>query len=243
MSSLRQSLYRGAKTWLAACYDPWISTGPVLETARWFPAESELLPLLATLRQQALALPLEQLPRFHQLSSTQGAFAWRDGRRWSVLPLRLYGVDLPANQRLLPALKPFLAAHPEVLSAMVSCLESGKHIRPHRGPFRGVLRYHLCLALEQDGGEGCWLRLNGHKHPYRQGASLLWDDTFEHEVHNRTGADRIALLLDLRRGGLPWHADLLSRLVISGVGLYCRLRRRRFERAAAQAEAGASSTP
>jgi hypothetical protein len=68
MSSLRQSLYRGAKTWLAACYDPWISTGPVLETARWFPAESELLPLLATLRQQALALPLEQLPRFHQLS-------------------------------------------------------------------------------------------------------------------------------------------------------------------------------
>lgn len=235
MSTLRQRIYRRAKDWMAEYYGRCVRTGPVLEISRHFAAEPQLRALLPLLRQQALALPLEQLPRFHQLSSTQGRFAWRDGRRWSVLPLRLYGVDLPANQRLLPALRPFLSDHPEVLSAMLSCLENGKHIRPHRGPFRGVLRYHLCLALEQ-GGEGCWLRLDGCDHPYRQGASLLWDDTFEHEVHNRSGADRIALLLDLRRDGLPWHAALVSRLVISSVGLYCRLRRRRFERLAVQAE-------
>lgn len=239
MRTLRQTLYRTAKGWLAACYGRWVTTGPVLDSERWFAAEPELLALFPLLRQQALALPRERLPRFHQLSSTQGRFAWQDGRRWSVLPLRLYGVDLPANQRLLPALRPFLAAHPEVLSAMVSCLENGKHIRPHRGPFRGVLRYHLCLSL-QDDGEGCWLRLAGCDHPYREGEALLWDDTFEHEVHNRSGADRIALLLDLRRGGLPWSGDRLSRLVISGVGLYCRLQRRRFERSVAQAVAPAA---
>ncbi|MEB3265247.1 MAG: aspartyl/asparaginyl beta-hydroxylase domain-containing protein [Cyanobacteriota bacterium] len=229
--ALRQRLYRRVKRSFQAMYDQAVHTGPLLPMERYFPAHVELARLTPLLQEQSRALMphLETLPRFHDLSSTQGRFAYRDGRRWSVLPLRVYGVDLHENQQQLPALAPFLRAHPEVTGAMVSCLESGKHIRPHRGPFRGILRYHLTLhCASGDGAHDCRLRVADRWIPYREGEALLWDDTYEHEVRNRTGGDRIALLLDVRRPELPPALALLSSAVIGGVGLYCRLQRRRY---------------
>lgn len=228
-AGLRQRLYRRAKRAFQLLYDRQLSTGPLLAMERYFPAHAELARLTPLLRQQSRELlpHVETLPRFHELSSTQGRFAYRDGRRWSVLPLRIYGVDLPQNQQRLPALIPFLRAHPEVTGAMVSCLESGKHIRPHRGPFRGILRYHLTLhCAEGDADHDCRLRVADRWIPYREGEALLWDDTYEHEVRNRTGGDRVALLLDVRRPEQPPALALLSAAVISGVGLYCRLSHR-----------------
>jgi len=216
---LRQRLYRRGKALFQGLYDRAIHTGPLLPMERYFPAHAELSRLTPLLQEQARALlpDLEHLPRFHQLSSTQGRFAYRDGRRWSVLPLRIYGVDLAENQRRLPALTPFLRAHPEVTGAMVSCLESGKHIRPHRGPFRGILRYHLTLhCAAGDPQHDCRLRVAERWIPYREGEALLWDDTFEHEVRNRTAGDRIALLLDVRRPGEPPALALLSGAVLAG---------------------------
>jgi aspartate beta-hydroxylase len=231
--------YRLGKQLLQALYDRALSTGPLLPADDHFPAHAELLRLTPLLQQQTRALALEALPRFHEVTSSGGPFAYRDGRRWSVLPLRLYGSDLPANQARLPALIPFLRAHPEVTSAMVSCLESGKHIRPHRGPFRGVLRYHLTLHCPSgDADHDCRLRVADHWIPYREGEDLLWDDTFEHEVINRTAADRVGLLLDVRRSGLPPHLALITAVVIRLAGWHFRRQRRRIEAASAPIGSG-----
>jgi aspartate beta-hydroxylase len=229
--ALDQWFYRSSKQLLHNLYNRAIHTGPVLPIRQYFPAHDELIRLTPLLQEQSRALMphLEALPRFHELSSTQGRFAYRDGLRWSVLPLRVYGTDLPENQHWLPALTPFLRAHPEVTSAMVSCLESGKHIRPHRGPFRGVLRYHVTLHCDSgDASHDCRLRVDHCWFPYREGEALLWDDTFEHEVRNRTDGDRIALLLDVIRPDQPPLLGLLSAVVIRFVGLVCQLRRQRF---------------
>jgi len=53
----------------------------------------------------------------------------------------------------------------------------------------------------------------------------LWDDTFPHEVRNRGDQVRIALLLDIRRRGMPLDMTLLSSVLISAVGLSVRLNR------------------
>lgn len=227
-------LYRAGKQLLQVLYDRALRTGPLLPADVHFPAHGELLRLAPVLQQQTRALALEALPRFHEVTSSGGPFAYRDGRRWSVLPLRLYGTDLPANQARLPALIPFLRDHPEVTSAMVSCLESGKHIRPHRGPFRGVLRYHLTLHCPTgDAAHDCRLRVADRWIPYREGEDLLWDDTYEHEVINQTGADRVGLLLDVRRSGLPPHLEMLTTVVIRLAGLHFWRQRRRIEAASA----------
>lgn len=225
-------LYGRCKRLLHTLYNNAIDTPPILSIEHYFGAHSELANLTSSLQEQSRSLipHLDALPRFHELSSTQGGFSYRDGRRWSVLPLRIYGMDLPENQRRLPALIPFLQSHPEVTSAMVSCLERGKHIRPHCGPFRGVLRYHLTLhCADGDADHDCRLRVDDAWIPYREGEALLWDDTFEHEVINRTSGDRIALLLDVFRPEQPPALALLSAGVIRFVGLVCWLKRQRFQ--------------
>lgn len=218
----------------------------MLPIERFFPAHAELTRLTPLLRHQSKALMphLEALPRFHELSSTQGPFSYRDGRRWSVLPLRIYGTDLKENHHWLPALTPFLEAHPEVTSAMVSCLESGKHIRPHRGPFRGVMRYHLTLhCANGDPANDCRLRVDDRWIPYQEGEALLWDDTYVHEVCNRTDSDRIALLLDVIRPEQPPALALLSAVVIRFVGVLCRLKRQRFLAATGESGPGGGRRP
>ena len=73
-----------------------------------------------------------------------------------MLPLRGYGYDYPANQALIPSLRSFLSRHRDVVSAAVSLFPSGKVLRPHKGPFKGVWRFHLPLYMADLGG---WTQL------------------------------------------------------------------------------------
>jgi aspartate beta-hydroxylase len=90
-----------------------------------------------------------------------------------------------------------------------------------------VIRYYLALSvpLASDGLPGTSLTIDDQEYRLGDGQALLWDDTFVHEVRNRAEAVRIALLLDVRRPGMPRSLELLSRLVIAGVGALVRLRK------------------
>jgi len=73
-----------------------------------------------------------------------------------------------------------------------------------------------------DGKAAAVLTLDGREHHIGDGQAMLWDDTFAHEVHNRSDAVRIALLLDVRRRGMPLDMTVLSRLLIRAVGIVVR---------------------
>jgi aspartate beta-hydroxylase len=108
-----------------------------------------------------------------------------------------------------------------VLSASYSFIAPGKHIPPHRGPFRGVLRFHLGLSMPRgsDGELGAILWVDGEPHRLADGGSLLWDDTFTHEVLNATNDVRIALLLDVWRPEMPADMVALSSLIVAAARL------------------------
>ena len=56
------------------------------------------------------------------------------------------------------------------------------------------------------------------------GDTLLWDDTYPHEVMNATGKVRVALLLDVYRPGMPIDLAVLSSFLIATVGAIVRVR-------------------
>ena len=103
--------------------------------------------------------------------------------------------------------------------AAFSFLAPGKHIPEHRGPFRGIIRFHLGLsgAVDDHGRPGAILRIDGVDHRLADGDMLLWDDTFPHEVWNRTSHLRVALLLDVRRGHLPASLHLLTSVLVTAI--------------------------
>jgi beta-hydroxylase len=99
-----------------------------------------------------------------------------------------------------------------MLTAMISILAPGKHIPPHRGPYKGVLRFHLGLLIPGPPG-ACRIRIDTETRPWVEGRSLIFDDSFEHEAWNDTGSLRAVLFVDFVRP-LPFPLSLLNRVML-----------------------------
>jgi aspartate beta-hydroxylase len=228
----KAGLYDGAMAAMRWLYDRRIQGSSVLPSERYFLNARRLEAAWAGIRDEALTIAdkLQLVPRFHELMPEQRSISANDGRDWRLFVLKAYGADVAANQRRCPQTVALLKSCPEVLSASFSFLAPGKHVPEHRGPFRGVLRYHLGLSMPRDelGRLGAVLWVDGVQHRLTDGGSLLWDDTFPHEVRNDTNGVRIALLLDVWRRGMPADMALLSRLVVGAVWIAMRMRKVAF---------------
>jgi beta-hydroxylase len=126
-----------------------------------------------------------------------GERAVTDGR-WKMLMLHHAGRPVAANRSLCPRTAALLDQVPGLVTANLSVLEPGARIAAHHGIFAGVLRYHLGLAVPAR-DDRCAIRVGGETRHWREGGSLLFDDTRRHEAWNLTAEDRIVLLLDVRR--------------------------------------------
>jgi aspartate beta-hydroxylase len=211
----------------------WIHTPPILEADEWFPEAAQYEERWSELRDEVLPLLPHRadIPRFHELMAEQADISANDGIDWRMLLLRVYGVDQQENLARFPALAELLAAHPHVRTAVISILDAGKHVPPHRGPYRGILRYSLSLVVptDADGAPLSWLRVDEHRVPWREGRGLLWDDTFEHEVRNEGPSPRVALLLDVARPNMPLVPRAIDRVVTGALS-----RSRSLERTVAE---------
>lgn len=209
-------------------YDSRIKTPAVLPTARYFPNARNFIDRWSDIRREAITVAsgLQNIPRFHDIMPEQAAISANDGRDWRMLIMKAYGVDMPQNLRRCPTVASLLAQNPEVISCILSFLAPGKHIPRHRGPFRGILRFHLMLSMPHDesGRPACVMEIDGTQYRLADGDSLLWDDTYPHEVWNRSNEVRIALLLDVWRPHMPYSLTLLSRTIMALVQAWVRFR-------------------
>lgn len=196
------------------------------DTLEEFPEAAELRDHFEEFRAEALKIALgDNLPANHEIMREQTTFFEYDRIPWRMATLRAYSFDYPENLARMPLMADFLKRHPRVVSATISVFPAGKHLRPHRGPFKAVWRYHLAYLVD-DLGEGrtsCELKIDGTRYYLGQGDDLLWDDTYMHEAINRSDKPRIVLLLDVYRRH-PWWLNWFSRwiLVLARLGQRAR---------------------
>lgn len=221
-------LYDQTATLIRWIYDSRIVGPPVLDLVTHFPAGLRFADSWRALRDEAMnvATRLGEVPRFHEIMPEQTAISANDARDWRMFIIKAYGVEVPANQARCPVLASIAAGIPEVLSASYSFMAPGKHIPAHRGPFRGVLRYYLALSMPRlaDGRPGAVLRVADGEYRLEDGDSMLWDDTYSHEVWNESDEVRVVLLLDVWRPRMPADMQLFSRALISIVRAGMRIR-------------------
>jgi beta-hydroxylase len=67
----------------------------------------------------------------------------------------------------------------------------------HRDPFAGSLRYHLGLETPND--DRCFIEVDGQRYSWRDGESVVFDETFIHWAQNGSDKDRIILFCDVER--------------------------------------------
>jgi aspartate beta-hydroxylase len=216
------SLYERTGETVRRFYDRRIQEAPLLDEQRYFPQAQLFRDRWQDIRAEALKVSegrLSQIPRFHEIMPEQAEISGYDGRDWRMFTMKAYGTEVPEHLSQCPVTASIIAQCPSVLSCSFSLLAPGKHIPVHRGPFRGIVRFHLGLSMPRDenGNLGAVLWVDGVPHYLDDGDTLLWDDTFPHEVLNATKDVRIAMLLDVWREGMPADLRLLSNAIVGVV--------------------------
>lgn len=203
-----------------------IDAPPVLDARRDFPNSARFAADWQKIRDEAMAVRLDRVPRFHEIMPEQADISANDGHDWRMFILKAYGVGVPENIARMPTLARRIAECPEVMSAAISFLAPHKHIPRHRGPFRGIMRFHLGLKIPREAGgrPATVMMIDDREHRIGDGECLLWDDTYPHEVLNNADEPRIALLLDVWRPHMPLDLEILSRLIVGTVQLGMRYR-------------------
>lgn len=99
--------------------------------------------------------------------------------KWLSHFLFIYGRRFEKQCSECPETTRLVQEIPGMQTAFFSILTPGKRIPPHKGPYRGVMRYHLPLLVPQQGE--CAIRVHDEIAKFEEGVALMFDDTYEHE--------------------------------------------------------------
>jgi len=187
----------GGRTFFEAGEFPWVAG----VEAEWLSVRKEL---------EALMLRREDIPNFQDVSEDQKVLT--EGEQWKTFWFYAYGEVAPENCARCPETVRVLKKIPGMRSAMFSILAPRKHIPEHRGMYKGVLRYHLGLIVP--GQEGaCRIRVANDVRSWKEGKSLIFDDSHPHEVWNDCDAYRVVLFVDFLRP-IPFPLSLMNRAIV-----------------------------
>lgn len=163
----------------------------------------------------AVMVNVDDLPNFHDISPRQRRIA--GDNLWKTYFFQAFGFRAQHNCDRCPETVKLLKQVPGLKVAFFSILAPGKHIPEHRGKHKGLIRYHLGLKVPEQ-KEDCRIRVDSQFAHWEEGKSLIFDDTYYHEVWNDTDEYRAILFLDIARP-LRFPLSLVNWLVNSVVAL------------------------
>jgi beta-hydroxylase len=210
-----------AGEWLLAPIERFIGRRSLVGDATFFPLErfpwvEHIEAHWTEIREEVEQLLAEQaeLPNFQDISKDQIEIT--DDDRWKTFFLYGYGFEAKLGVQMCPRTATLMREIPGMTTAMISILSPRKHILDHRGPYKGVLRYHLGLVVPED-AESCRIRVGDDIRHWQEGKSMVFDDTFNHEVWNDTDETRVVLFVDVLRP-LPEPESTINRLIVKAIG-------------------------
>lgn len=189
-----------------------VKNPPFLHLDHYFPKHKILKDNWQTIRAEleAVLKNESEVPKFHEVDNIQRFISARDEVPWRTFIIKAYGKWVEGNAAKVPKTTALLKELPQITTAMFSILDGGKRIPPHMGFFKGVLRYHLGLMVPQDAP--CYIVVGGQNYAWKEGEDVLFDDTYKHEVWNKSSQRRAVLFCDLfREKDLPAWVVVLNR--------------------------------
>jgi aspartyl/asparaginyl beta-hydroxylase (cupin superfamily) len=193
----------GDKTFFDTEAFPWVAD----VEAGWKSIRKEL---------DSLMVRREEIPNFQDVSKAQKALT--EGDQWKTFFFYSFGHKNEENCKRCPDTTRLLNLIPGMKTGMFSILSPRKHIPPHRGPYKGVLRYHLGLLIPGD-GKSCRIRVGNDIRSWQEGKSMIFDDSNEHEVWNENDSFRAVLFVDFVRPTI-FPLSVVNRTIIWARGQY-----------------------
>jgi aspartyl/asparaginyl beta-hydroxylase (cupin superfamily) len=161
----------------------------------------------------------ERIPRYHEISKAETYISGTvdPAKSWRVFMLAHVSGGIPTNQARCPRTSALLDQIPGLLQAFFSILDPGKSIPAHDGPYLGYLRYHLALLVPSVDPPS--MRVKDQVHTWREGHSILFDDSWNHQVYNTSPERRVVLIVDVVRP-MAWPLHAINWLVTRVLARY-----------------------
>lgn len=173
----------------------------------------ELAPLRARWREvRDEALKLRELEKI-KASDTYNDVGFNSffRRGWKRFYLKWYDEAHPSASTLCPVTTQLLRGIPSIKAAMFTELPPGSYLHPHRDPFAGSLRLHIGLQTPND--DACYIVVDGTRYSWRDGESVMFDETYIHTAKNETQEQRVILFCDVERPMKYRWAQSLNRWI------------------------------
>lgn len=135
-----------------------------------------------------------------------GSSFYRDNR-WKSFYIKIYDNDIPSAWSLAPKTRALIEQVPGMNLALFAMLMPGKRLSQHHDPFAFTLRYSLGLSTPNS--EQCGLLVDGQTYHWKDGDSIVFDETYLHAAYNDTETPRIILMTDIDR---PLKSRLMQKL-------------------------------
>jgi len=180
--------------------------------SRDFEAARTLESNFAAIREEAISLRYDS--RLDYSSAAAPRRSWKNPwtllrpdpspRTWTVYLLYHMGVSVEAVTGSCPRTLAIVNSLPRACTDytwgdfIFSTMSGGAHLRPHCSIDNLRVRMHLGVAIP----DKCSMRVGAETRTWEEGKCLAFEDSFEHEVWNRSDSSRIVLIVDL------WHPDL-----------------------------------
>jgi ornithine lipid ester-linked acyl 2-hydroxylase len=193
-------------------FERWLIRYSLADTTPYLPAEQ--FPWVPALEERWPAIRREldgvledwdYLPNFQDISPDQASIT--DDDRWKTFFFYGFGFKAEANCARCPETTAALDQVPGLTTAFFSILGPQKDIPEHRGPWRGLIRYHLALRVPEP-ADASGISVGGQVAHWREGRSLLFDDGYEHFAWNHSDGIRVVLFVDIVRPLRPPAAQL-----------------------------------
>lgn len=173
-----------------------VGNPPVFDPAA-FPWTAELERNWEAVRAEALkVLDSEEIPILPDISPDHGRLG--ADRKWRSFFLYGYGYRVEANCGKCPVTAELASRVPGLNSAFFSILAPGARIPRHRGVTKGLVTCHLGIVVPKD-WRSVRMSVDGEMVNWREGRTLVFDDTYAHEVWNETDEVRVVLLVQFER--------------------------------------------
>lgn len=150
-----------------------------------------------TIRDEALAVleKPETVPKLLEIAPAHDGLI--EPQDWQSFFLHGYGHPIPENLARCPKTADILKFVPGLNTAFFSILAPGAHILDHEGVTKGLITCHLGLVIPATGD--CRMRVDDQIVRWKPGETLVFDDTFNHEVWNDSDETRVVLLIQAKR--------------------------------------------
>jgi beta-hydroxylase len=191
-----------------------VGNQPVLDPVS-FPWIAELEPHWGEIRGELDALLAHEagIPPLADISPDHRRIA--PPEKWKSFFLYGYGYSVDENVRRCPKTAAAVRDIPGLNSAFFSILAPGAHIPRHRGVTKAILTAHLGLIVPER-REACRMQVDEQMLLWEEGRTLVFDDTYHHEVWNESGEMRVVLLIQFRRP-TGWLGRKIGDLFLGGI--------------------------